>query len=57
MTCQRLDVIAVGNADDDLRAAADFIVADCDHDGSITDNDVQIIIESGLKMQTVDQTK
>ncbi len=30
---------------------------DCNHDGRISDDDVQIIIESGIKLQTVDQTK
>lgn len=34
-----------------------YEAADCNHDGAITDADVQIIIESGLKMQTVDQSK
>ena len=31
--------------------------ADCDHNGTINNNDIQIIIDSGIKLQVVDQTK
>lgn len=31
--------------------------ADCNHDGSITDEDIRLIINSGVKLQVVDQIK
>ncbi len=34
-----------------------YEAADCNHDGSITDDDIHIIINSGIKLQQVDQTK
>lgn len=34
-----------------------YEAADCDHDGKITDNDIQLIINSGIKTQVIDQTK
>ncbi|MBQ7596562.1 MAG: InlB B-repeat-containing protein, partial [Clostridia bacterium] len=37
--------------------AAVYEAADFDHDGEITENDVQLIVESGIFTQTIDQTK
>lgn len=38
-------------------SASVFEAADCDHNGVINDNDVQLIIGSGIMTQTIDQTK
>ena len=38
-------------------SASVFEAADCDHNGVIDDNDVQLIIGSGIMTKTIDQTK